>query len=992
MATFTVITPSDSGVGSFRDALIGANASGGGDTIIFNAIFNIVLTSDLPPITANITIDGTGSSISGNNLFKIFDVNSALVVIKNLNLTNGLTSISDINISSNSTLQLGSNETIGGLSGTDLSSVSLGSYTLTTGSNNTNSTYLGAISGTGGVVKTGTGLWALTGINTYTGSTEVSAGELTLSGGSALSDSSAVTVKSGAALTVLASETIGSLAGGGIVRLNASSILNTGSDNTSTTYSGEIIGSGGVVKSGTGTWTLTGTNTYTGSTEVLAGTLSLSGGGALLDNSAVIVKSGATLSLSNSETIGSLAGGGNVNLYLSSNLTTGEDKTNTVYSGEISGTGGVVKTGTGTWTLSGANSYTGSTEVSAGQLILSGGSALSDSSAVTVNSGATLAVLESETIGSLSGYSSVELAANTLTTGSNNNNTVYSGEISGTGGVVKTGTGTWTLSGANSYTGSTVVSAGQLDLHGGSALSDSSAVTVNSGATLRLFANETIGSLAGGGNVNLNLSSNLTTGEDKTNTVYSGAISGTGGVVKTGTGIWTLTGNSTYLGATAVNAGTLLVNGSIGPSVVSVANGATLGGTGTTGAVSVSNGGILAAGNSPGVLHTGSLTLASDAILQEQIAGTAPGAFDQIAVTGTVSLSNAKLDLSLLSGYAPTSGSFTIIDNDSLDAVTGTFLGLAEGASVTVGTTNFQISYIGGDGNDVVLTASAVTPPVSPAPAPAPTLPPVSVSVQADGSTLLTLNQSVTAEQLATYAGSGINTASSAYTLSLPGNVQNLTLTGSSNIDGSGNSGDNIIIGNAGNNVLQGGGGVDRIDGGAGRDVLRLSGNSLSDYNLSVDKNLGLVMEQKNGGADGTLTVANVEVLRFANGTEMDFTQSAPASLFRLYEGLLHRAPDAPGLNYWLGQYDAGQNMVQIANGFLVSSEFAANTGSLNNSAFVNTLYTSILGRAADAGGAAYWNNDLDHGLTRAEAVLNFTDSVEFVTLVGQLTTSIQIA
>lgn len=799
MADFFVTTAIDSGAGSFRFAL--SNAIGG-DTIIFVANFNIVLTDHLPPITANIIIDGKGSTISGNNLYKIFDVNSATVVIKNLTLTDSIDTIGDVNMSGPSRLQLESDETIGGLSGAG--SVELVANTLTTGSNN-NTTYSGEISGTGGVVKTGAGLWALTGINTYTGSTVVSAGWLSLNGGSTLSDNSAVTVNIGATLRLYANETIGSLAGGGNVRLSLSSILNTGTD-----------------------------------------------------------------------------------------------KTNTVYSGVIGGDGGVVKSGTGTWVLSGANSYTGSTEVSAGELYLRGGSALYDSSAVTVNSGATLAVLDSETIGSLSGYSSSSVVLDDKTT--------------------------------------------------------------------------------------------LTTGSDNTSTTYSGGISGNGGVVKTGTGIWTLTGNSTYARATEVNAGTLLVNGSIVSSAVSVANGATLGGTGTTGAVSVSNGGILAAGNSPGVLHTGSLTLASGAILQEQIAGTATGAFDQIAVTGTVSISNAKLDLSLLSGYAPTSGNFTIIDNDGADAVTGTFLGLAEGASVTVGTTNFQISYNGGTGNDVVLTASAVTPPVSPAPAPAPTLPPVSVSVQADGTTLLTLNQSVTAEQLATYAGSVINTASSAYTLSLPANVQNLTLTGSSNIDGSGNSGDNIIIGNAGNNVLQGGGGIDRIDGGAGRDVLQLSGNSLSDYNLSVDKNLGLVMEQKNGGADGTLTVANVEVLRFANGTQMDFTQSAPASMFRLYEGVLHRAPDAPGLNYWLGQYDAGQNMVQIANGFLGSSEFAANTGSLNNSAFVNALYTSVLGRVADAGGAAFWNNNLDHGLTRAETVLNFTDSVEFVTLVGQVTTSIQIA
>lgn len=65
MADFFVTTAIDSGAGSFRFAL--SNAIGG-DTIIFGANFNIVLTNDLPPITVNIIIDGKGSSISGNNL------------------------------------------------------------------------------------------------------------------------------------------------------------------------------------------------------------------------------------------------------------------------------------------------------------------------------------------------------------------------------------------------------------------------------------------------------------------------------------------------------------------------------------------------------------------------------------------------------------------------------------------------------------------------------------------------------------------------------------------------------------------------------------------------------------------------------------------------------------------------------------------------------------------------------------------------------------
>ena len=159
-----------------------------------------------------------------------------------------------------------------------------------------------------------------------------------------------------------------------------------------------------------------------------------------------------------------------------------------------------------------------------------------------------------------------------------------------------------------------------------------------------------------------------------------------------------------------------------------------------------------------------------------------------------------------------------------------------------------------------------------------------------------------------------------------------------------------------------------------------------------MDKNLGLILGQKNGAADGNLTVANVEILRFANGTDMDFTHSDAATLVRLYDGLMHRAPDIAGINYWLGQHEAGQSMVQIAQSFLSSGEFSAIYGSLSNSAFVSAMFSSVLERPADPVGTAYWNNQLDHGVSRAEVLLNFTDSSEFVAVVGQITTSIQTA
>ena len=159
---------------------------------------------------------------------------------------------------------------------------------------------------------------------------------------------------------------------------------------------------------------------------------------------------------------------------------------------------------------------------------------------------------------------------------------------------------------------------------------------------------------------------------------------GHGGVEKYGAGTLTLSAVNTYVGATNVNAGTLIVDGSIAGSAVGVQSGATLGGHGTTGAVVIYAGGTLAPGNSPGIIHTGDLTFASGAHFAVQIAGTTAGTgYDQVVVNGAVSLGNASLDLTFLNGFATHAGdSFLLIDNDGNDAVTGQFL---QGSTFTSG-------------------------------------------------------------------------------------------------------------------------------------------------------------------------------------------------------------------------------------------------------------------------------------------------------------------
>ncbi len=87
--------------------------------------------------------------------------------------------------------------------------------------------------------------------------------------------------------------------------------------------------------------------------------------------------------------------------------------------------------------------------------------------------------------------------------------------------------------------------------------------------------------------------------------------------------------------------------------------------------------------------------------------GTTAGAgYDQLSVTGTVNLAGATLNVNL--AFTPALGSaFMLIQNDGKDAVLGTFAGLPEGATLMLNGMTFQISYVGGTGNDVVLTRMA---------------------------------------------------------------------------------------------------------------------------------------------------------------------------------------------------------------------------------------------------------------------------------------------
>ncbi|EEM8426676.1 autotransporter outer membrane beta-barrel domain-containing protein [Salmonella enterica subsp. enterica serovar Essen] len=238
--------------------------------------------------------------------------------------------------------------------------------------------------------------------------------------------------------------------------------------NTGGTFDNAISGSGQVVKSGDDVLTLSGANSYSGGTLISDG----------------------TLVASNVEALGT----GDVTDNATLELNTGG-----TFDNAISGSGQVVKSGDETLTLSGSNTYTGGTLISGGTLVASNVEALG-SGDVTND-----AVLE-------------------LNTGGD-----FTNNISGSGQVVKSGDETLMLSGANSYTGGTLISGGTLVANDVNAL--------------------------GTGDVTDNATLELNTGG-----TFDNAISGSGQVVKSGDDALTLSGSNTYTGGTTINGGTLVAS------------------------------------------------------------------------------------------------------------------------------------------------------------------------------------------------------------------------------------------------------------------------------------------------------------------------------------------------------------------------------------------------------------------------------------------------
>jgi len=552
----------------------------------------------------------------------------------------------------------------------------------------------GIISGTGVLTKDNSSTLTLSGANTYSGNTTVSGGTLQIGGAGKLQ-----------------TDATGFYSGDIAIASGATFQYSSSASNTAARYNGTISGDGTLIKDGsTSILRLQGT-TSVANIEINQGTLRVQGNvdalggagttvtiGASGSENAILQYAGSNLTYTTKAAIVVGAGSTGTKTILNGGTNNVENTTITLeddviiddsgtftLGGVISGTGGLTKTNSGTTTISVTNSYTGLTTVNEGTLVIdnSTGSARNFGAGdIEINNGATLQTTST-------GGGQTRLQSRTITFDANGGGTInFGGGNTRVGGTtfVTTGGSTNFITGAaidistsaiyNVSDGtddvdlqvSSVIQRSGITKNGNGTLSltntnnlQSNAININAG-TLEIAG---AGKLINGGN---DYSGNINNdGIFKYNTSasqsFASIISGTGAIEKDNTSTLTLTGANSYSGNTTINNGTLIINGNQGSATgsMTINVSGTLGGSGTIGASLLTVNGVIAPGNSPGTLATGSqLWNDGGSYLWEINAsndaggtiGTDPG-WDWLDITGT-------LDLSLLS-----TGGFTI-DIDSL--------------------------------------------------------------------------------------------------------------------------------------------------------------------------------------------------------------------------------------------------------------------------------------------------------------------------------------
>jgi|GEM_PF-2414514 len=633
----------------------------------------------------------------------------------------------------------------------------------------------GIMSGPSSLTLAGTGVTVFSGVNTYSGGTNVPAatqlslgaattippsGTLAISGGTvtctvagALNPAGAVNLSSGTLNINNLSQAIGQLSGtGGTITLGSATL--TSNATTTSTYAGTISGTGGFTLGGSGgTFSFNATPGYTGTTTVNGSTLLLAPSAPLPSAGNLTVSMSGIFNMNNiNQTVATLSGTGSGSILLGSGtlISSVASPSTSSFSGTISGSGGFTLSATGvgtnTLTLLGNSNYTGPTTINSSTTLQLGiNNALPSLSPVTIAGGTLDMTPPASTVQAIGPLTSgnalsvVHLGATQLTI-TETASTSFVGTIDGSGSLVMAGPQTLTLgtTGGATYTGGTFVTGGTLLMGNPGTLPTAGNLTVSSPGTLNMnnFA-QTVGTLSGNGNILTGGASGILTvlvpsGQSST---FSGVISQGGSLVvgngaplgtliltgpntySNGTTVHTnatLQGNSTSLQGAISNSGNLIFNQTFSGTYSGPLTGA--------GTLTITGGGNLTLTGSPTqgntIVSAGRLSLGSGATLTSPVtvsAGASLASPASSTIIGNVNVSGTtQLGLGTLSvtgTYAQSAGSTYGVE---LSASPGNSSLLAASGPVTLsGSPSLDIGFNPGAFSSVQTYTIMTSPSIS---------------------------------------------------------------------------------------------------------------------------------------------------------------------------------------------------------------------------------------------------------------------------------------
>ena len=590
------------------------------------------LIIDSPGAAGGLTLRAPGSTYSGDTIVRSGTFRGGAA--------NALSANSQVIVESAGILDIvaGFDQEIGGLSG--VGAANINGATLTLGGTGVSTTYTGALSGDGSLVKTGAGTL------TYGGSGALGGGVTVREGGLLVNNDLAanVLVENGASFggagTLAGNATVdGTLIGASGQTLTMQSLV-LGANATVAAS----LGSEGapVLFDVLGDLTLDGTLTVTPATDFGAGVYRLfSYGGVLTDNGLDVdpLGGGASGGLQTSTA-------GQVNLVVSTGSTISDTQ---FWNGTKTTGDGTIAGGDGVWSAGGSTNWTdldGDTgEAWGGRFAVFDGAAgtvtLEDAAGAVSATGIQFVTSGYRLEGDpLTLASAVDIRVGDGTADGAASVATIASAVTGAGSLTKQDFGTLILTGANDYAGGTRVLAGTLQIGDG-------------GTGGVLPGNVLIGGAVGG--------STPTLAFDRSDDVsYGGTITGQGQLSQRGAGVLTLTGDSSAFTGTAIaESGTLSVNGILGGTAIA-ATGGRLGGAGRLGNIVVQSGGTLAPGNSIGMLTAQSATFDAGSAFEVEV--TPDGAGDLLRTTGQVVINGGTVHVLAGAGNYSITSDYTLIE------------------------------------------------------------------------------------------------------------------------------------------------------------------------------------------------------------------------------------------------------------------------------------------------------------------------------------------